>query len=128
MGRKVLVADHNLERAQELTSALTTQGLHVLSARDAVSATAMVMRERPEAMVLSQRLPGGGALVTLRRARASVHTAAVPVIVLVDEQGADAKTLLREGARECLDARSDTAAVVGALRKCVDQPEQVMEA
>ena len=128
MGRTVLVADHNLDRAKQLASALTALGWRVLAARDAVSATAMVMRERPEAMVLSQRLPGGGALVTLRRARASVHTAAVPAIALVDEQGADAKALLREGARECLDVRADAATVVGSLQKCFAEPERVMEA
>ncbi len=126
--RKVLVADHDAARARQLDSALSALQWQVLVARDAVSATAMVMRERPDAIILRQRLPGGGALVTLRRARASVHSAAIQAIAIADERGDDTKMLLREGANECLPPQADTAAIIASLQRCTSAPEQVIEA
>jgi CheY-like chemotaxis protein len=125
--RTVLVADDDTARAGQLRGMLSDRGWQVTLARDAVSATAVALRERPDAIVLGQSLPGGGGIVPLRRVRAAVHTAGIPVIAIAGGLG-DVDALSLEGAQRCLPADADAAAIAACLHEHFFERLHVLEA
>jgi CheY-like chemotaxis protein len=124
----VLVAESDDELAKVLTQAIAGHGWSVLQARDAVSATATILRHRPDAVVLNQKLPGGGGLLALRRLRASIHTAMTPVIAIAGTRDGDEAELRQHGADECVTVPLDAGAIAEWIRKRLLAPTVVMEA
>ena len=124
----VLVAESDEELAKVLTLAIAGHGWSVLQARDAVSATATILRHRPDAVVLNQKLPGGGGLLVLRRLRASIHTAMTPVIAITGTRDGDQADLRQHGADKCVTVPLDVGAIAEWVRKRLLTPTVVMEA
>jgi CheY-like chemotaxis protein len=124
----VLVAESDDELAKVLTQALTGHGWKVLQARDAVSATATIRRDRPDAVVLNQKLPGGGGLLALRRLRASIHTTMTPVIAIVGTRDGDEDELRQHGVDECVTIPLDAGAIAEWIQKRLMTPTVVMDA
>lgn len=125
---KVLVAGNEDGTAKELTDAFTPLGWEVIQARDAVSATAALLRSRPDAVVLFGNLPGGGAVLVLRRLRASVHTAMTPVFGVSGRRAEDADELRAHGIDECVAPPANPAAIRAWIQSRLLSPQVVMEA
>lgn len=86
------------------------------------------MRQRPDAVVLNQKLPGGGGLLTLRRLRASIHTAMTPVIAIVGMRDGDETELRQHGVDDCVTVPIDASAIAEWIQKRLMAPTVVMEA
>lgn len=125
---KVLVAGNEDATAKELTDAFTPFGWEIIQARDAVSATAAMLRNRPDAVVLFGNLPGGGAALVLRRLRASVHTAMTPVIAIGGRRAEDADELRTHGVDRCVAPPADPAAIRAWIQTRLANPQAVMQA
>jgi len=83
MARKtVLLVDDDTGLLNALIIMLRSSGYAVVSASDAVQATAIARRNRPDLVLLDIGLPGGGGFLVLERLRMNQHTAMTPVIVL----------------------------------------------
>ena len=67
-------------------------------------------------------------MVTLRRIRASVHTAMTPVIGIAGFRDGDADEFLLHGADECVRSPPDAGAVAALIEKHLGEPVQVVEA
>lgn len=124
----VLVACQDETAARDLTNALSPFDYDVIQARDAVSATAAMLRRRPDAVILFGELPGGGGVLVLRRIRASVHTAMTPVIAIVCRREGDADDLRLHGADECLSPPPDALAIATWIRNRISRPLEVLRA
>lgn len=122
---KVLVALSAPADAQGIFEALNSHGYEAHSASDAVSTLSLAMKKRPDALVLGHKLPGGGGALTLRRLRASAHTAATPVIAIADGGAVSGDEMLSAGAQESLEHPLDPVAVLQALGRHVDSPPVV---
>lgn len=118
---KVLVATSDSADTRGLFETLNSKGYEVLSASDAVSTLSLAMKKRPDALVLAHKLPGGGGALTLKRLRASAHTAATPVVGVADD-GGSVSEMLSAGAQECLEYPLDPVAVVRVLARHLDAP------
>lgn len=100
---------------------------HVL-AGDATHALAQARQARPDAVALDCRLPAGGALITLRRLRASAQTAAMPVVLFGECSPAQAEELRDAGAAAVVTDLREGEAVVEAIAAQLAAPEPVREA
>lgn len=110
--RKILVAVPNEMRYVE---ALKDVGWDVLTAGDAQRAYDAARHNGPAAVVLHARLGRGGAATALQWMRSSLHTAAIPVIVLATG-GRDAESeLLKAGAQQVLPGDADPRTVCAAV-------------
>lgn len=125
--RTVLVADGNPRTIPELHTPLRELGCDVIAASDAHYVLTLAMRHKPAAVLLGSQLPAGGSLTALRRLRASVHTAGIPVIALA-APGAQKQALLSAGAEECLEPPVSAADVVAAVQRRLGIPRAVSEA
>jgi CheY-like chemotaxis protein len=124
----VLLATSETETAQALGGVLAQQGWSAETATDATAALVGARKVRPDAVLLDAGLAGGGALITLKRLRAGVDTAAVPVLVFGSDARTSAAQFLAAGAQEFI-AGVAIDAIVAAARKHLGAPSApVLEA
>jgi len=99
---RILVADDDRVVVHLLAGLLRAKGHEVVPVFDAMQALMFAMRApMPDAIILDLNMPGGTGIQALKRLKASLNTALIPVIVLsgttdpempakVKELGADA--------------------------------------
>lgn len=124
----VLVAVSDEAMARQLPDALSDQGWEVIQARDAVAATAAVIKRRPQAVVLDGDLPGGGGVLTLRRLRASVHTTMIPVLAIEGTKRGNETELMAAGADEVVPSPAVPSFVISWIGEKLGVPVEVIEA
>lgn len=117
---KVLLVEPDKATSFAIATALRAEGWDVLSASDAIQTLSVALKEKPDALVVSSKLPGGGGLGVLKRLRSVVHTAVTPAIALIEPGEKDA--MLAAGAQECIQRPADPAAVCNAVRRHSGQP------
>src|ERR1700729_62123 len=83
---KILVVDDNPTIRKGLGIRLRANDYEVLFADDAISATAALVTERPELVILDLGLPGGDGFVVLERLRKNDGLSNIPVIVLTGRE------------------------------------------
>lgn len=98
----ILLATSDSDTAQALGAALAQTGWSVETAGEATAALVSARKSRPAVVVLDAGLAGGGALITLKRLRATVDTTAVPVLVFGSDARTSASQFLAAGAQEFL--------------------------
>jgi DNA-binding response OmpR family regulator len=124
---KILVAGGDGETGK-LAGLLSEFGCEVIHARDALHATSAVLKNKPDAVVLNGQLPAGGAVLVLKRVRASVHTANTPVMAITGRRQGDAEELRLHGADECLPPPPDAVAIMAWIRKRLGGRPELLEA
>jgi twitching motility two-component system response regulator PilG len=84
--RKIFVVDDNPTIRKGLSVRLRANGCEVLIAEDAISATATLVTERPDLVVLDLGLPCGDGFVVMERLHKNDRLANIPVIVLTGRE------------------------------------------
>jgi CheY-like chemotaxis protein len=128
MTSKVLLAESDSRRAMELTRALRSRGYDVVAGNDAIHVLNAARQEKPDLILLSGMLAGGGAPVALRRLRSNVYTTGIPVVGLVARGGASEKDLLAAGAQAVIPVSADGEALQRAVEAHVLQSLDFTEA
>src|ERR1700726_4402219 len=83
---KILVVDDNPTIRKGLSIRLRANGYEVLFAEDAISATAALVTERPDLVILDLGLPAGDGFVVMERLHNNDRLASLPVIVLAGRE------------------------------------------
>jgi len=78
---RILIIDDDLDLQRGLGIRLNAEGYEVIGAADAVSATTVARREKPDVIILDLGLPGGDGYVVMDRLK-SLLVGSIPVIVL----------------------------------------------
>lgn len=117
--RKILIVEHDAAVAGAMASACTARGWTPTVAGDAAAALLAARQFSPDAVALDAGLPAGGALIILKRLRASVESAVMPVVIVGRSGPVDA--LLAGGGGPHVPDPSDVVALQAALAE-PDQP------
>lgn len=115
---KIMVVDPDHNAVLKMANMFRQQGWETVVAGDAVTAQSTIRKEKPELIVLSSHLPGGGAALVVRRIRSSVHTVGTPVVVL-GKAGAPVGEILAAGANEYLKPPLNVAELCTVIRGLV---------
>jgi DNA-binding response OmpR family regulator len=83
---RLLVVDDNAALRRGLSVRLRANGYEVLFAEDAISATAAIVMERPDLVILDLALPRGDGFDVMERLRKNECLANIPVIVLTGRE------------------------------------------
>jgi DNA-binding response OmpR family regulator len=85
----ILVVDDNADIRNALTLRLRANGYDVLTAGDALSATAAIVKQEPSAVILDLGLPCGDGFVVMERLQKKGRLTQVPVIVVTGQEKTD---------------------------------------
>ena len=117
----ILVVDDNPTIRKGLSVRLRANGYEVLFAEDAISATAALLTERPDLVILDLGLPAGGGFVVLERLQKNDRVANIPVIVLTGrELAVNRDRALQAGAAAFFQKPVDDGTLLYAIRKALD--------
>ena len=118
---KILVVDDNPTIRKGLGVRLRANDYEVLFAQDAISATAALVTERPDLVVLDLGLPGGDGFVVMERLQRNDRLASTPVIVLTGrELAGNRDRALQAGAAAFFQKPVDDSTLLFAIRKALD--------
>ena len=113
----ILVVDDNPTIRKGLSIRLRANGYEVLFAEDAISATAALVTERPDLLILDLGLPAGDGFVVMERLHRNDRLANIPVIVLTarDPRSNEQKTL-QAGATAFFQKPADNNELLAVIR------------
>ncbi len=118
---KILVVDDNPTIRKGLGIRLRANGYEVLFAEDAISATAALVTERPDLVVLDLGLPAGDGFGVMERLQKNDSVANIPVIVLTGrELAVNRDRALRAGAAAFFQKPVDDGTLLFAIHKALD--------
>jgi two-component system KDP operon response regulator KdpE len=118
---KILVVDDNPTIRKGLSVRLRANGYEVLFAEDSISATAALVTERPNLMILDLGLPCGDGFVVMERLQRNEHLANIPVIVLTGrELAGNRDRALQAGAAAFFQKPVEDGDLLFAIRKSLD--------
>jgi CheY-like chemotaxis protein len=118
---KILVVDDNPTIRKGLGVRLRAHGYEVLSAEDAVSATAALITERPDLVILDLGLPCGDGFVVMERLHKNDRLADIPVIVLTGrELAGNRDRAMQAGAAAFFQKPVEDGTLVLAIRRALN--------
>jgi DNA-binding response OmpR family regulator len=118
---KILVVDDNPAIRKGLSIRLRANDYEVLFAEDAISATAALVTERPDLVILDLGLPRGDGFVVMERLQRNDRLASTPVIVLTGrELAGNRDRALQAGAAAFFQKPVDDSILLLAIRKALD--------
>ena len=112
---RVLIAEHNLERREQLQAALTGDSLEIVgTARDSAEVTRLAAALRPDSVLLDEDLPPDGGFAA---AEALAASGLMLQTILVCGEGSerDLRRAMRAGAREVVCRAAGPAALRAAV-------------
>src|SRR6202049_4543527 len=117
----ILVVDDNADLRKALSLRLRANGYDVLMAADGLSATAAIVKEKPDLVILDLGLPCGDGFVVMERLQKNDLLASIPVIVLTGRDSEDTRNrALRAGAVAFFQKPVDDGELLSAIRKALD--------
>jgi two-component system KDP operon response regulator KdpE len=118
---KILVVDDNPAIRKGLSIRLRANDYEVLFAEDAISATAALVTERPDLVILDLGLPRGDGFVVMERLQRNDRLASTPVSVLTGrELAGNRDRALQAGAAAFFQKPVDDSTLLLAIRKALD--------
>jgi CheY-like chemotaxis protein len=118
---RILVVDDNPTIRKGLSVRLRANDYEVLFAEDAISATAALITEMPDLVILDLGLPGGDGFVVMERLQRNDRLASIPVIVLTGrELSGNRERALQAGATAFFQKPVEDSTLLFAIRKALD--------
>jgi len=119
----ILIVDDNADLRKGLSLRLRANGYQVLTAADAISATAVIVKEEPNLVILDLGLPCGDGFVVMERLQKHDRLAQTPVIVLTGrEKTNNMNQALRAGAVGFFQKPVEDGPLLLAIWKALDMP------
>ncbi len=117
MGERILIIEDNEQNAKLARDVLEYHGYEVRVGRTAAEGLALAIAERPDLVLLDDRLPDSDGLTTLATLRDDPRTASVPVVaVTASAMSGDRERMLEAGFDGYLSKPIDSRALPEQVR------------
>ena len=83
--KKILIIEDDLDLAKALTKRLEANSYEIVCAFDAISATEVARKEKPDLIILDIGLPGGDGFVVKKRLDMYASLSDIPIIVITGQ-------------------------------------------
>jgi DNA-binding response OmpR family regulator len=124
---RILVVDDNPELRKALSVRLRANGYQVSCAADAMSATAALVKEEPQLIILDLGLPCGDGFIVMERLQKNDKLANIPVIVLTGREATTSRDrALQAGAVAFFQKPVEDAKLLSAIDKAIHFPRGVL--
>ena len=119
----ILVVDDNADLRKALSLRLRANGYDVLMAADGLSATAAIVKEEPNLVLLDLGLPCGDGFVVMERLQENDRLAQIPVVVLTGRgKTNNMNRALGAGAAAFFQKPVEDGPLLLAIWKALDMP------
>jgi len=118
--KKILLVDDDKDMLLGLNVRLRANGYSVVFASDAISAISVARQEMPDVIILDIGLPAGDGFVVMKRLRALLPVAHIPIIFLTGKDPViNREKALSAGAQAFLQKPVDNEVLLLAIRKAL---------
>jgi CheY-like chemotaxis protein len=118
--KKILLVDDDKDVLLGLNVRLRANGYSVVFASDAISAISVARQEMPDVIILDIGLPAGDGFVVMKRLRALLPLAHIPIIFLTGKDPViNREKALSAGAQAFLQKPVDNEVLLLAIRKAL---------
>lgn len=124
---KVLILASDFGISQKLAAPIRSKGWQVYFGTEAAYALPLALKVKPNVVVVDGLLLGS-AKRAITDLRASVHTAAVPIIVICNTDTESSDDLLTAGVQYCFDPEVDVDIVIAKMDELLANPLVVTQA
>jgi DNA-binding response OmpR family regulator len=119
----ILIVDDNADFRKALGLRLRANGYDVLTAADALAATAVIVKQQPSLVILDLGLPCGDGFVVMERLQKQDELAQIPVIVITGRgKTNNMDRALRAGAIAFLQKPVEDGPLLKAIWQALDVP------
>jgi CheY-like chemotaxis protein len=119
--RKILVVDDEEDIVKGLKIRLGEKGYNVVSASDPIQGISMVLKGKPDLIILDIRMPAGGGFSVLERLKHFPHTRAIPIIILTGSSEKSHEMKAKElGIRSYMKKPYDPEELLSAVREALE--------
>ena len=118
--KKILLVDDEVTSLKIMQSGLPARDYAIVTAGDAISAVAVARREKPDLIVLDVGLPGGDAIIVMKRLSAMLI---VTPIIVVSATESNRDRALASGARAFLTKPLDPSQLRRTIRVALGEEE-----
>jgi DNA-binding response OmpR family regulator len=121
---KILVVDDDQDLLEGLNFLFGSEGYHVISAMDGISAVNIAQEENPDLMILDLSLPWVDGYKVIERIRSSTSLLYVPIIVLTGRNAfINQERVLKEGAQAFFQKPFDNSQLIAAIEKALEESD-----
>ncbi|MDE2058375.1 MAG: response regulator transcription factor [candidate division NC10 bacterium] len=124
IGKKILVVDDDEDMRRGLGIRLKASGYNVVLAHDAISATGMARKEKPDLIILDIGLPGGDGFIVMERLVSITETSVPFIVVTGRDPSTNRKRALDAGARAFFLKPADNDQLLAAIEKVLGETER----
>ena len=114
--RKVLIIEDDSGTRLAMGSGLKSAGFEVANAADSITAMTVILKEKPDLILLDLGLPGGDGITLLERVKSNMRISSIPVIVLTAKDPAVHRDrALQAGACDFFEKPVDNRELISAV-------------
>lgn len=122
MATKILIVDDDPQIVMLLAARLKANQYEIVVANDAVQAISKAHKEKPNLILLDNRMPAGSGLSVLASLRQNMDTIVTPVIFITAYPSGKIKDeALEKGATDFIAKPFDAADLLGKIRKALGE-------
>lgn len=119
---KILIIEDNVDIAELLRDLLVKEKFEVLVSGDGIQGTEFTHKHRPDLILLDLMLPAGGGFYVLEKVKLSLHTKAIPIIVLTASKDTTHRNkALQMGVNAFIEKPYDPKSLVSTIRGLLGQ-------
>ena len=122
MGKKILIADDDLDMAKLLLLRLREHKYEAIIAGDGFEAVKKAHRDKPDLIILDIKMPAGGGMTVFENLRKSTDTCSIPVIFITAFPEKETRdNALRMGALDYITKPYDANEVITKIEKALGE-------
>jgi len=122
MGKRILVVDDNKDIVRLIASRLKANNYDVITAYDSLLVMQMVLKEKPDLIILDNWLPNGTGLNLIGKLKKTPKTAPIPIVLITAQAGTTVRDLaLEQGAVDFIAKPFDAGDMLKKIKKILGE-------
>ncbi|MFA5117489.1 MAG: response regulator [Candidatus Omnitrophota bacterium] len=122
MAKKILIVDDNKDIVRLISSRLKANNYDVISAFDTLMVMQLVLKEKPDLIILDNWLPNGTGLNLIGKLKKTPKTAAIPIVLITAQAGTTIRDLaLEQGAVDFIAKPFDAGDMLKKIKKALGE-------
>jgi DNA-binding response OmpR family regulator len=122
MAKRILVVDDNKDIVRLISSRLKANNYDVITAFDSLLVMQIVLKEKPDLIILDNWLPNGTGLNLIGKLKKTPKTSQIPIVLITAQAGTTVRDLaLEQGAVDFIAKPFDAGDMLKKIKKVLGE-------